>query len=94
MEYARIVSPIANCQLVENYDDIYGAISFMQDSLYTSVVTVRLNNIPAGPYTLAFHENAIEDTDWNSGGDVNMFGDDQEEYSIQVTVEEPENRKW
>ena len=58
-----MISPTAICQLLDNGDDIHGSISVLQDSLYTSVVTIRLTHIDQGAYTLLFHENAIDGTD-------------------------------
>ena len=81
-------------QILNNGDNIYGSLSILQDSLYSSVVTVRLSNIEPGEYSLIAHENVIDDTDCGSAGDINLFGRDQIELSTEITVPEPEDRKW
>ncbi|CAI2379623.1 unnamed protein product [Moneuplotes crassus] len=91
VDYAKIISPIAHCQVLENGEDIYGSVSILQDSLYTSVVNVKLNHIDPGHYVLMFHQNEIEDSNCGSGDDISLFGEDQTELGIQVVVPSPEN---
>ena len=92
-EYAHMLSPIAMCQVLDNDRDIYGSLSILQDNLYSSVVTVRLSHIEPGEYSLMVHENPIDGTDCGSAGDPYLFGREQSEYTTEISVPEPQDRK-
>mmetsp|Transcript_14573 Transcript_14573/g.12829 ORF Transcript_14573/g.12829 Transcript_14573/m.12829 type:complete len:140 (+) Transcript_14573:276-695(+) len=81
-----MISPAATCQIVNNENDIYGTISILQDSVYTSIITIHLSNILPGEYSIQVHENEINGDSCMTGNDPFLFGLDQEEYSIEVEV--------
>ena len=92
-DYVNLVSPIATCNILENNRDIYGSLSILQDSIYTSVVTIRLANIEAGQYALVVHEDPIHENDCGSAHNRFHFGRDQFEITSQFSVSPNEDRK-
>ena len=90
-DYVNLVSPIATCNILENNRDIYGSLSILQDSIYTSVVTIRLANIEPGQYALVVHEDPIDGNDCGSAHDRYHFGRDQFEITSQFSVSPEED---
>ena len=93
-EYTDMISPVSTCQILVNDDDINGQITILQDSLYSSVVNIRLAHIDPGEYTLMVHENEVEDNDCESIGDGYLFGQEQYGLNFDFTVGVPSDSKF